>query len=127
MMSYLLDSDILTDFFKKKKEALGLVVKLSQEGNLAASVLSVAELRAGWTQKQAKQILPKFYKLFTIATITTGIAELAGELRQEYKQKGYTLPLIDVLIAATAITDGCQLVTRNKKDYFMRGVKLYNL
>lgn len=125
MKSFLFDSDVLIDFFKKKRDASDLVVKLAQEGNLAVSVLSVAELRAGWTQKQAKVILPKFYKLFNVISISTNTAELAGELRREYKQKGYTLPLIDVLIAATAITSNCQLVTRNKKDFFMHGVRLY--
>ncbi len=68
----------------------------------------------------------KTYKLFNVISISTNTAELAGELRQEYKQKGHTLPLIDVLIAATSITHNCQLVTRNKKDYFMHGVRLYD-
>ena len=125
MIAYLLDSDILMDFFKKKKEAVKLVAKLSQEANLASSILSVAELRAGWTEEQASFFLPRFYKLFQIENITLEIAELAGKFRHEYKLKGVTLPIIDALIAATAIVNEYQLITRNTRDFPMRELKLY--
>lgn len=57
MSKYFLDSDILMDFFKKKRNAVDLVSSLVQEGNLATSILSVAELRAGLNFKQAKIFL----------------------------------------------------------------------
>lgn len=127
MMSYLLDSDILIDFFKKREEAVDLISKLDKEGSLTSSILSVAELRAGWSNKQAKFFLPRFYKFVSIKNITKEIAELAGEFRWEYKTKGISLPTIDTLIAATAIVEDCQLVTRNRKDFPMPQLKLYPL
>ncbi|MEK7517938.1 MAG: type II toxin-antitoxin system VapC family toxin [Patescibacteria group bacterium] len=125
MTSYLLDSDILMDFFKKKEEAVDLITKLIDKGNLFTSILSVAELRAGWSKKQAEFFLQRFYNLVEIKNITKEIAELAGKFRWEYKERGITLPTIDTLIAATAITEDCQLVTRNKKDFPMPQLKLY--
>jgi predicted nucleic acid-binding protein len=125
MTSYLLDSDILMDFFKKKEKAVNLIMKLVDEGNLATSILSITELRAGWNKDQAKFFLQRFYKLVEIKNVTKETAELAGKFRWEYKKKGITLPAIDVLIAATAIIEDCQLVTRNKKDYPMPELKLY--
>lgn len=125
MKRFLLDSDILVDFFKKKQEVIGLVSELFKDGELKASILSVTELRAGWSEKQAEFFLPRFYQLFIIEGITLKIAEMAGRFRQEYKLKGINLPVIDTLIAATAIIDSCQLVTRNKKDYPMPAVDFY--
>lgn len=127
MNSYLLDSHILVDFFKKKKEAIRLITKIAKKGNLTVSILSVTELRAGWNIEQAKFFLPRFYKFVSIKNITKETAELAGKFRWEYKKKGITLPAIDALIAATAIIEDCQLVTKNKKDFPMRELKLYPL
>ncbi|MBM3284141.1 type II toxin-antitoxin system VapC family toxin [Candidatus Gottesmanbacteria bacterium] len=125
MTRFLLDSDILMDFLKKKREAVELIVKLSKEGWLSASILSVTELRAGWNENQAKFFLPRLYMLVTIENLTLEIAELAGHFRQEYKLKGINLPAIDTLIAATAIVGDWQLVTGNKKDYPMSQLKFY--
>lgn len=125
MTSYLLDSDILMDFFKKKEEAVDLITKLVEKGNLSTSILSVTELRAGWSKEQAKFFLQRFYDLVEIKSITKEIAELAGRLRWEYKTEGVSLPTIDTIIAATAIVEDCQLVTRNKKDFPMSQLKLH--
>lgn len=127
MITYLLDSDILIDFFKKKKFVVDLVVKLTKEGKTAASILSVAELRAGWTQGEADFFLPRFYKLFEIKEISTFVAEQAGTLRRKYKEKGRLYPLVDMLIAATVIDGGYYLVTRNIKDYPVSAIKLYKI
>ena|SRR3989344_3040888 len=125
MTTYLIDSDILMDFFKKKKEAVNLILELDGKGELAASILSITELRSGWTVRETEFFLPRLYKLMLIWGITREIAELAGKFRQEYKSKGILLPVIDVLIASTAIVSGSELVTRNKKDFPMPEIKFY--
>ena len=103
MTTYLIDSDVLADFFQKRPYALQLVEKLSQAGNLTISLLTVSELRAGWTKHQATFFLPQLYALTKPFGLTESIAELAGELRYAYKTKGVSLPTVDTLIAATAI------------------------
>lgn len=127
MTTYFLDSDILMDFFKKKKEAVDLIIELGKKGELEISTLSITELRSGWTPKQAEFFLPRLYKLIYIQEITREIAELAGKFRQEFKLKGIPLPVVDTLIASTAIVAGSQLVTRNKKDFPMPEVNFYKL
>jgi hypothetical protein len=120
-----MDSDVLMDFFKKRKEAISLVTKLLTEGKIAASILSVTELRAGWTTDQARFFLPRFYRLVKVEDINPEIAELAGKYRNEYKSKDITIPTIDTLIASTAILNDYQLVTRNKKDFPMPEIKFF--
>ena len=124
MKKYLFDSDILIDFFKKEKRAVGLITLLAKE-TLAVSVLSVTELCCGWTPAQANFFLPKFYDLFVVEGITPQIAELAGRLRWQYKKKGLNLSTTDVLIAATAIAGNYILLTRNKKDFPIPQIKFY--
>ncbi len=127
MTKFLIDSDILMDFFKKKREVVSLIIELTRKGELTASIISVTELRSGWNKDEADFFLPQFYQLIKIKEITLEIAILAGKLRQEYKGRGKILPSIDTLIAATAIVSDCQLVTRNKRDYPIKELELYPL
>lgn len=128
MTKYLLDSDILMDFFKKKEYAVDSLDKLLIQGTPVISILSITELRSGWTKEQAEQLLPKLYDLVKVLNLNKKIVELAGKYRQEYKNtKGVLLPVVDTLIASTAILEKCQLVTRNKKDFPMKEIKFYPL
>lgn len=128
MIKYLLDSDILMDFFKQKEYAVETLDKVLIRGILHISILSVAELRTGWTNEQANQFLPQLYDLVRVINLNKKIVELAGQYRQEFKNtKGVLLPMIDTLIAATVILEKCQLVTRNTKDYPMKEIKFYEI
>lgn len=126
MTKYLLDSDILIDFFKKKQYMVTLVKRLYSQATFGISILSVAELRAGWTEKEAAFFIPRLYAFATTEGITGVIAELSGKWRHQYKTTGLTLPTIDTLIAATACTEGYILITRNTRAYPMPEVKLYD-
>lgn len=125
MKPFLIDSDVLIDFFKRKQPAVALLEKLGEEGQLVISVLSVAELRSGWSEQDAGMYLSRLYNLAEVLPVTMKIAEQAGTLREAYRRKGTLLPTIDVLIAATAMLNACCLVTRNKKDYPLHGLDLY--
>lgn len=125
MKTYLVDSDILIDFFKRKEQAVKLIEQLGELGNTAISVVSVAELRSGWTKEAAIIYLPHLYSIFTVTPLVQGIAEKAGEIREQYSKKGKVIPTIDALIGATAITLGYCLVTRNIKHYPLEELDLY--
>ncbi len=125
MSAYLIDTDVLIDFFKKKPYALSTVPPLASSHTLAVSMLTIAELAAGWNQKEASLYLPQLYNLAERIPISEPIAELAGALRYQYKAKGRTISLPDAIIAATAIIEGRIVVTRNTKDYPMPELSLY--
>jgi len=123
----LLDTDILVDFFHNQKYAKDLLAKFLLKRNLYISILSVSELRTGFTSEQANLLLPKLYKTVVVVNLSLEIAELAGKFRFKYRSQGISLPIVDTLIAATAILGNFQLVTRNKKDFPMPQLKLYPL
>jgi predicted nucleic acid-binding protein len=126
MTGYLLDSDILIDFFNKREPAQALVSKfLGSRLHMAISVLSVTELRAGWGDKECAVYLPVLYDLFPAEIVTLDVAELAGKLRHNYQVQGKVLKTVDTTIAATAIINEYCLVTRNIKDFPMPELNLY--
>jgi len=124
-MTYLVDTDVLVDFFKHKEPAKALIAKLSRTTTLALSTLTITELRSGWTSEQADFLLPRLYALCTVVPVTKAIAEQAGKWRQEYKSKGVSLGTPDTVIAATAYLHDSPLLTNNAKDYPMPELTLY--
>ena len=123
----ILDTDILVDFFHDQRYARDFVLGLLKKESIYVSILSIAELRTGFTAKQAEILLPKLYKMVVLINLSLKIVELAGSFRYEYRYKGKSLSTIDTLIAATAIVGDYQLATRNKKDFPMPQLKLYPL
>lgn len=118
-MTYLFDTDVLIDYFKKQQYAIDLVTALIHKADLATSVIVVAELRVGWNEKEAATYLPILHTLFPSVGITNDIAELGGKFRRDYQTKGKAILLPDALIAATAIHHNLTLLTRNTKDFPM--------
>lgn len=125
MNTFLIDTDILIDFFKNRPYAVSLLTQLRSEGTIALSILSVSELCAGWNEQERDFFLPRLYASFQKKYLTDAIAERAGAFRHRFASGGKTLPSIDTLIAATAIIEGCMLVTHNTKDYPMPELSLY--
>jgi predicted nucleic acid-binding protein len=125
-MTYLVDSDVLIEFFNKTNPGEAVVKEMLGSGhNVAISVLSVTEICAGWLDKERTTYLPILYELFNIEPITSEVAELAGTLRHDYMEKhNRKLKTIDTLIAATAIHNNYRLATKNVKDYPMPELKL---
>ena len=87
-MTYLIDTDVMVDFFKHKDPAKGLIARLSKHALLALSTLTITELRSGWTKDQADWLLPRLYALCSVMPVTKEIAEQAGIWRQNIKVKG---------------------------------------
>lgn len=105
----LLDSVILIDHFNGITQATDYL--RAGRGNLAISVVTRAEVLAGFDQTKAGPAL-LVLNSFPSLTIDPPIADLAAHLKREHKWK-----LPDAFQAAVAHHHRLRLVTRNIKDF----------
>ena len=84
--------------------------------SLAVAMITIQELYIGTstTNEQAEQLLLATITPLKILAYTYEIAQLAGEIARDIKRP---IEFADAAIAATAIVNGFQLATLNKKDF----------
>ncbi len=122
MPAYLLNTDILIDFLRGSPEAHQLMQRLESEGAFPTiSTVSVTELLAGLKSGE-EEATESFLSILVKIPVSEDVARSAGLLLGAYR-KSHALELADGLVAATAITQGATLVTRNVKHYPMPRLK----
>ncbi len=132
-MSYLLDTNVLSELRKPKGDEAVKTWFTTVEGNdLFLSVLVVGEIRQGIERLRLRdpvqaqvyeswlETLQRDYRERVLA-VTSDIAETWGRLNATA-----TLPVVDGLLAATALTRDLTLVTRNVDDVQRTGVAILN-
>lgn len=117
--SYLIDTDILIDFFKARY-ALNEKIKSVGLKNCYVSEISIAELTYGalkslHVEKQLENV-QKVKAHFQIIPISNVLDQYAEE-RLRLEQMGQRLPDFDLLIAVTAVENNLILVTGNQKHH----------
>jgi predicted nucleic acid-binding protein len=126
-MRLLLDTSVLIDILRRRKQRREFVAELLRAGHvLATSLLNVAEIYAGMRPSEQVEADELFANLQLYAP-SAHSARMAGEMKNAWSKKGRTLTLADAIIAAVAIEQGCQLLTDNHKDFPMREIQLYSL
>ena len=126
-MRLLLDTSVLIDVLRARKDRRRLLAHLLREGHtLTTSVLSIAELYAGM---RAGEEIPTeaFLVGLEYVELHESAAKLAGKLKREWQSRGKTLTLSDTIIAAIAIESGSTLLTDDRRDFPMPEVSLYSL
>ena len=103
------------------------ILPLSRDGaTFSISVITVVEIEAGirsGENAKTKELLDSMEGII----LDTPTAHLAGSFLREYRRKGVSLSLADVMIAATAIIENLILVTYNQRHYPMPEIKLHTL
>ncbi len=132
-MTYLLDTNVLSEARRRRPEPkLVAWLEATESSDLYLSVLTIGEIRMGITRRRRKDptaadILEHWAREIEetfsdrIIPVDTSIARIWGELNRERP-----LPVVDALLAATAIKHDLTLVTRNVKDIASTGVSLIN-
>jgi predicted nucleic acid-binding protein len=130
---YLLDTNLISETRKLRADA-GVMAFLAaaDSAGLFLSVLTLGELRKGVEAKRRNDAataarleawVDDIETTFVdrVLPVDVAAARLWGELSAPR-----SLPVIDTLIAATAITRGLTLVTRNTRDVAATGVPLFD-
>jgi len=117
--SYLLDTTVIIDCLRGRKEAVDFLTKIASDGSVVGCcAINIVEVYAGMRENE-RQVTKKFLDSLEYYEITRDLAELAGGYKREYTEKGITLSLSDVMIAAVAISNNLTLVTCNLRHYPM--------
>ena len=136
-MKYLLDTCVLSETTKKSPN-FGVVkwLKSCDESNLYISVITFGEIQKGVSklkdplrQKQLQSWLDKeLIRRFQgqVLELNIDISVQWGICSGESLNRGITIPVIDGLLAATAIHHNLTLVTQNTRDFKSMPVRLHN-
>ena len=137
-MKYLLDTCVISELIKSgSNEKVAAWIEERKEEDLFISVLTIGEIYKGISKlpdsrkKESIQawVNDDLRKRFEgrILEITEEIAAKWGEIQGIAEKDGKRMPVIDSLIAATAIKNDLTIVTRNVKDIESSGCKTFNL
>lgn len=127
-MNYLLDTNVLSELRRKPADA-NVVAWLGerQETSLFVSVIAFGEIRKGIAKLKDAERRAKLTTWLDnelserfsgrLLAVDGEIALIWGELLSEAERNGEPLPVVDTLLAATALKHGLTLVTRNVQDF----------
>ena len=136
-MKYLLDTCTISELVKSRPNRK--VVKWIEEcdeDSIFLSVLTVGEIQKGISKLEDERRQVKIQRWldsdlktrFTdrIISVSEDVALTWGILEGESESKGQPIPVIDVLIGATALAYNLTVVTRNIDDIVQTGARVLN-
>ncbi len=133
MNGFLLDTNVISELVKAEPDPNVVHwIEETEETTLFLSVLTLGEIRSGIERLNrgrrrgrleswlAVDLRRRFQN--RILTISDGIAERWGALSAMAARRGKPLPVVDGLLAATALHHDLMFVTRNSADISGTGV-----
>ncbi len=115
-MRYLLDTGLLIRHLRGHKQTVQLLRALGKTNRLCISTVTRLEVRAG-AHLNEQDITQKLLSRFVNLELDTVVADKAGELIAQCKQRNQPILVPDAIIAATALVHDITLVTFNAKDF----------
>lgn len=136
-MNYLLDTCLVSELIKKRPEAKVVDwVRQQPEDRLYLSVVTLGELQKGIAKLKDMQRARRLQEWLDedllerfagrVLDVTPTVARIWGRLQGEAERRGYTLAVVDCLIASTAFDFGAAVVTRNVDDLAPSGIEIVN-
>jgi tRNA(fMet)-specific endonuclease VapC len=119
-MTFLLDTDTCI-YWLRGHESVRQQINAMKPGNLAVSIISLAELHYGADcsnePEHNHKIVDDFVSGLTILTLEQPVARRFGEIKSKLRREGKLIEDFDLLIAATALTRDLILVTNNREHF----------
>ena len=114
----IIDTDILIDFLRNRKESVEFVIQLEKKRIvLSSTAINAFELYYGaHKSNQSAQTLQATKNLLdrlVLFPLTPRSAQRAGHIYAELELKGTPIGLRDTFIAAIALTRRCSIATKN--------------
>lgn len=119
-MHYLIDTNIIIYRLKNLGNVNANFLK-NEDKHMSLSVVSYGELVFGARKSKAveknMETVNIIKSIFPLIEITSEIMNIFGEIKAYTQKIGKTIDDMDLLIAATAITNNFTLVTHNTKHF----------
>lgn len=121
MKESLLDTNVLSLFFRGHPNVVACFKRyLEEHDTIQFSIITYYEIISGLKHRDADKQLDSFLEFATQNTViplTKEIADTAGQLYADLRKQGQPIDDIDLLIAATALTNELTIVTHNRKHF----------
>ena len=137
MNGFLLDTNTVSELVSIKPHQRVLDwIEAADEGRLFLSVMTLGEIRQGVAalpQSKKRSRLESWLEVDLhsrfagrILAIDGDVADRWGWIMAQARVKGMTLPVVDGLLAATALRHNLTAVTRNVSDFAVAGLSVIN-
>ncbi|MBF0431311.1 MAG: type II toxin-antitoxin system VapC family toxin [Fibrobacteria bacterium] len=135
-MNFLLDTCVISELIKPSphKNVVQWISGIDEE-HLFLSVLTIGELKKGISKLKPSQIKRQLTTWLTelttrfntrIIPVDLSVSVHWGATLSKLESLGKSMPVIDGLLACTALSKGFIMVTRNGQDMQSSGVEILN-
>jgi hypothetical protein len=132
-MMYLVDANVLSEPTKRSPQSKVVNWLTAHEARLVVDPIVLGELRIGILalprgRKRARleNWLDELERSIECLPWDASVSRRWSGLVVNLKQRGQTMPLLDSMVAATALEHGLTLVTRNVHDFKKSGVRVFD-
>lgn len=132
-MTYLVDANVLSEPTKPAPSRKVIDWLSANERNLVVDAIILGELSIGILalprgrkRRQLEQWFEALVQTIECLPWDAAISRRWAKLVVDVKQKGETMPLLDGMIAATALQHDLTIATRNLRDFEKAGLRPLN-
>jgi len=132
-MIYLVDANVLSEPTKRVADPKVISWLTKNEANLVVDPIIIGELRIGilalprgQKRQRLEQWLQAVIEAIDCLPWDAAVSQRWAALVVDLKRKGQNVPLLDGMIAATALQNNLTVATRNTRDFQKTCVKTVN-
>ncbi len=120
-LQYLMDTDVCIDIIRSKSDSIMRKVCAQELEQLSVSTVTIAELEVGVAKssksEQAAIALSQFLQPMRVRDFDARAARTYGIIRAKLERAGQRIGILDMFIAAQALTDNLVLITNNYREF----------